>query len=77
MTKQPWPVRVVKRRVVQESAYAGAAYRRRIIGHSVAVILSDGSEVTCDHAHRGDEAARKCAQAIVNRINAAARTVSP
>lgn len=68
-SETPTPVRVVKRAVVIEGSYCSGGYRRRVIGYSVAVILSDGSEKTCTHAHKSNDTARKCAQTIVNQIN--------
>lgn len=49
-------------------------YDRRVIGKSVVITMSDGTEVVCEHAHRSRDAGIACARAIVNRLNRAADT---
>lgn len=52
----------------------GGQYVRRVIGKSAVIVMSDGTEVVCEHAHRSRDAGIACARAIVNRLSRAADT---
>lgn len=56
---------------VYSEVWRAGQYDRRFIGKAAKIILSDGSAVVCEHAHRSRETGIRCAQAIVNRLNAA------